>query len=377
MDKACSLLREKLDSRHQGIVRLGQNEQRSKSLDTRAVLAQLPQALLPWYEAGHRALPWREDREPYHIWLSEIMLQQTRVEAVKGYYLRFLKELPTLLALAQCPDDRLNKLWEGLGYYSRARNLKKAAQVIMETHGGRFPSDFDAVLALPGVGAYTAGAVCSIAFNQPRAAVDGNVLRLVARLTDDSTPIDGPRRARAVTQALEEIYPPQAGDFTQALMELGATLCGPNRPPQCPDCPCRAFCRGRLHGTCQALPVKAPKGAKRQEEKTVFVLRCDGCWALRKRPATGLLAGLWEFPNVTGKLSPQQALTWLEEQGIAPRALLRQVERGHVFTHIRWHMRGFYVEVKDKAPGLTWLTPEEIASLAALPTAFRQFWQEP
>ena len=205
------------------------------------ILSRLPGALLPWYDAGHRDLPWRRDREPYHIWLSEIMLQQTRVEAVKGYYARFLEALPTIEALSRCDDDALHKLWEGLGYYSRVRNLKKAAIAIMENHGGVFPRTFKEVLALPGIGDYTAGAICSIAFGLPTPAVDGNVLRVIARITDDSTPIDLPAYKKAVRERLEAIYPQRAGDFTQALMELGATLCGPNWAPRCEERRRRCF----------------------------------------------------------------------------------------------------------------------------------------
>ena len=345
-------------------------------MEKNAILCQLPGVLLSWYGDCRRELPWRADREPYHIWLSEIMLQQTRVEAVKGYYARFLEALPTVEHLAACDDDKLHKLWEGLGYYSRVRNLKKAARVIMDTHGGVFPRTYEGVLALPGIGEYTAGAICSIAYDQPRAAVDGNVLRLVSRLTDDPAPIYFPQTKAAVRLALEEVYPSQAGDFTQALMELGATLCGPNRAPDCERCPCRGFCLGYLHGTAERLPVKSPKRTKRQEEKTVFILRCEDCYALRKRPSTGLLAGLWEFPNVSGTLSPEEALDALEGMGIVPKELLRQSERSHIFTHIIWKMRGFYLEVREKSPELIWFTAEEIRASAALPTAFRQFWEE-
>ena len=196
-------------------------------------LQELPGLLLPWYKVNKRDLPWRADREPYHIWLSEIMLQQTRVEAVKGYYTRFLQALPTVEELASCDDDRLRKLWEGLGYYTRVRNLKKAAQVIMHQHGGVFPREYESVLALPGIGEYTAGAICSIAFDSPTPAVDGNVLRVLARLLDDNRPVDTPQVKKEYHERLAAIYPAEAGAFTQALMELGATLCGPNREPNC------------------------------------------------------------------------------------------------------------------------------------------------
>ena len=334
----------------------------------------LPSLLLPWYYASRRDLPWRRDREPYHIWISEIMLQQTRVEAVKGYYARFLDTLPTIAALAECDDDLLHKLWEGLGYYSRVRNLKKAAIVILEQHGGVFPQTHAEILKLPGIGAYTAGAICSIAYDLPTPAVDGNVLRVCSRLLDDPSPIDLPDTKKAVTQALEAIYPKEAGDFTQALMELGATICGPNRAPDCLNCPCAGICLAYRNGTQEQLPVKAPKKEKRQEDRTVFILRCDGCYALEKRPAKGLLAGLWQFPNVTGSLTTGQALEAAEKLGLQPSEVLREVERKHIFTHIQWNMKGIYLEVKEPAGSFRWFTAEEINTQAALPTAFRQFW---
>ena len=335
----------------------------------------LPQVLLPWYRGNRRCLPWREDRNPYHIWLSEIMLQQTRVEAVKGYYTRFLAVLPDIQALAECDDEVLHKLWEGLGYYSRVRNLKKCAQVIEAQYGGEFPTDHAQVLSLPGIGPYTAGAICSIAFNQPTPAVDGNVLRVVSRLRNDPSPIDLPETKKDVTEFLAGIYPPQAGDFTQALMELGATVCGPNRKPDCESCPCEGFCLAFLEGNPQTLPVKSPKKGRRQENLTVFILSCDGRFALEKRPEKGLLAGLWQFPNLPGDLDTEQALNALRAWGLHPRELFRESRKTHIFTHIQWNMKGIYLEVDSPGGGFQWMTPEEINTQAALPTAFRQFWE--
>ncbi|MBE6959894.1 MAG: A/G-specific adenine glycosylase [Ruminococcaceae bacterium] len=342
----------------------------------RTILQQLPGTLLPWYGANKRDLPWRQDRDPYHIWLSEIMLQQTRVEAVKGYYARFLSALPNVEALASCDDDALHKLWEGLGYYSRVRNLKKAARVIMTDYAGHFPTQHPDILALPGIGEYTAGAICSIAFDQPRAAVDGNVLRVISRILDDATPIDQTAFKTAVRVALEDIYPAQAGDFTQALMELGATVCGPNRQPDCDNCPCQAFCLGYRNGTAKQLPVKSPKKQRKTEDMTVFVLSCDGKYAIEKRPNTGLLADLWQFPNLPGHLEPQEALAAAEQWGLRPRTLHRQVLCKHIFTHIQWQMLGYYLEVAEPTGDFVWMTTDEINATAALPTAFRQFWEE-
>ena len=335
----------------------------------------LPGLLLPWYRENRRELPWRQTLDPYRIWVSEIMLQQTRVEAVKGYYARFLNQLPNVASLAACDDDELHKLWEGLGYYSRVRNLKKAAQVVMEEHGGIFPSDHKSVRALPGIGDYTAGAICSIAFSQPTPAVDGNVLRVLSRLRADEEPIDLPAVKKRVQRELEEVYPTDCpGEFTQALMELGATLCGPNWEPRCGECPCRAFCEGQKRW--RELPVKLPKKAKRQENRTVFLLRCGEKWAIEKRPNKGLLAGLWQFPNESGHFTAEQAVQWAEERGLHPRNVERSIDRHHIFTHIRWDLRGWFLEVGEPAGEYTWLTLHEIDEQAALPTAFRQFREE-
>ena len=339
-------------------------------------LKTLPGFLLPWYSENKRDLPWRSDREPYHIWLSEIMLQQTRVEAVKGYYSRFLDALPTIESLAGCDDDLLHKLWEGLGYYSRVRNLKKAAQVISEKHNGIFPDTYEGILSLPGIGEYTAGAVSSIAFNLKTPAVDGNVLRVLSRLRNDPSPIDLPQTKKEVRQALEEIYPAEAGDFTQALMELGATLCGPNWKPRCEECPCRCICMAYKAGTAEALPVKSPKKEKRQEDRTVFILSCDGKYALEKRPNKGLLAGLWQFPNVDRHLETDEAISAVSEMGLSVREISREVSRKHIFTHIVWNMKGIYLEVTEPAGNFHWFTEDELNTQAALPTAFRLFREE-
>ncbi len=345
-------------------------------MKTEEIYSELPHTLVAWYERSHRDLPWRQDREPYHIWLSEIMLQQTRVEAVKGYYTRFLERLPTIASLAQADDALVQKLWEGLGYYSRARNLKKAAQVIMERYGGVFPGEYEQVLSLPGIGEYTAGAICSIAFDQPTPAVDGNVLRLCARLTEDTTPVDLPAHKAALRAALAKVYPQQGGTFTQALMELGATVCGPNRKPDCVQCPCAAFCRGFQNGTVESVPVRLPKRARREEERTVFILRCGELYAVEKRENdAGLLAGLWQFPNCEGKLTLEQAMDWARSAELHPTQILRQVERKHIFTHIQWNMRGFYMEVAQPQGSFVWRTAQQIADDTALPTAFRLFFE--
>lgn len=335
----------------------------------------LPGALLPWYEENRRDLPWRRDRLPYRIWLSEIMLQQTRVEAVRSYYARFLEALPDIAALAAADGELLHKLWEGLGYYARVRNLQRAAQVIEGQYEGRFPADYDAVRALPGIGDYTAGAICSICFDLPTPAVDGNVLRLCARLADSDAPITDPKVKKAVAARLRAVYPAgQCGDFTQSLMELGATLCGPNAAPQCDVCPCRDFCLGRARGTASALPVKAPKRARRDEEMTVFLLWRGDRVAVVKRPNRGLLAGLWSFPNVPGKLEAQQALDQARDWGVRPQDVVSVVEKEHIFTHIRWLQRCYTLRCAVESPAFHWADRRQVEKELALPTAFRQFW---
>lgn len=340
------------------------------------VFEKLPQVLLPWYAQNKRDLPWRKDQEPYHIWLSEIMLQQTRVEAVKGYYSRFLDRIPTIKDLANADDEVLHKLWEGLGYYSRVRNLKKAARVIMDTYGGEFPGEYEKILKLPGIGAYTAGAVCSIAFGQRTPAVDGNVLRVVARLCNDTTPVDLPAYKKRVSERLTAVYPKDAGAFTQALMELGATVCGPNREPDCKVCPCKAFCEGYRCGTAAELPVKLPRRSRKRQRMTVFILSCGNLYAVQKRPETGLLASLWQFPNVQGKFATDEAIAYVEQNGIKLTDIKRTVEKKHVFTHVEWDMNGVYMEVTEPAGPYVWLSAEQIRKETALPTAFRQFWEE-
>ncbi len=304
------------------------------------------------------------------------MLQQTRVEAVKGYYTRFLEKLPTVADLANADEEALHKLWEGLGYYSRVRNLKKAAVQIMERHNGVFPRTHTEVSELAGIGPYTSGAICSIAFDLPTPAVDGNVLRVVSRLTNDDTPIDKPAFRKEITRNLAAVYPDRAGDLTQALMELGATVCGPNRKPDCENCPCCSFCKAHALGTAEALPVKKAKQERRIEDRTVFILSCEGFYALEKRPDKGLLAGLWQFPNVTGKLEIPEIIEQVEKLSIKPKEIIRQVEKKHIFTHIEWRMRGTYMEVKERSGNFIWMDAARIQTEAALPTAFRQFWEE-
>ena len=338
------------------------------------MLEQLPVLLLPWFAEHRRDLPWRRDREPYHVWLSEIMLPQTRVEAVRGYYLRFLERLPDIAALASAPEDVLLKLWEGLGYYSRVRNLQKAAQCVMEQHDGEFPQELSAIRALPGIGDYTAGAIASICFEAPTAAVDGNVLRVILRLTVCADSPADVRVRRRIGEELSAVYPAgHCGDFTQALMELGATVCLPNGAPQCEVCPLRSLCEAHAQGTELQFPTKPPKKPRRIEQRTVFVLQCGDRLAVCKRPSHGLLAGLWQLPDVPGKLETAEALRQAEQWGVHPTGILKTAERTHIFTHVQWDLRGVWLTCAAEAPQFTWADENALQHEIGLPTAYRQF----
>ncbi len=339
-------------------------------------MERLPQLLLPWFAENRRELPWRRDREPYHVWLSEVMLQQTRVEAVKPYYERFLRKLPTIEALARAEENDLLKLWEGLGYYSRVRNLQAAARQICEHYGGSFPQNDDEILSLSGIGAYTAGAIASICFERPRAAVDGNVLRVLSRYLASDEPMTSERSKRELGERLSAVYPEgHCGDFTQALMELGATVCLPNGAPLCAQCPLAAVCAANLTGKQRDYPVKTPKKPRRTEHRTVFVLHCGEELAVCKRPQHGLLAGLWQLPDVFGELTVQETLRQAESWGVRPTQIEKTVKREHIFTHVHWLLTGVYLKCADRGD-LTWVTAEELHEKIGLPTAYRQFLEE-
>ena len=334
-------------------------------------LDQLPIPLLQWYHENARVLPWRSDPTPYHVWVSEIMLQQTRVAAVLGYYARFMEALPAVADLAAVEEDRLMKLWQGLGYYNRARNLQRAARQVVEDFGGAFPHTYEGLLGLAGVGEYTAGAIASIAFGVPVPAVDGNVLRVVSRLTGDGSDITKPDTKKRMWAALKAVLPVRApGDFNQAMMDLGATVCLPNGAPLCEKCPAAEFCRARREGRTGELPYKPPKKARRVEERVVFLLFHDGKVALRQRPKGGLLGGLWEYPN---ELSP--ARDALADWGIEPVDLTDGGTGKHIFTHIEWRMTCRVVETAGAGlpPGWVWAGREGLRRDYALPNAFQSF----
>ena len=315
--------------------------------------------LLEWYRVCKRDLPWRKARSFYTALVSELMLQQTRVEAVKERYVLFLRRFPTPEALAAASEEEVLKMWEGLGYYSRARNLHKAAK-ILAAEG--LPQDFNGVRALPGVGDYTAGAICSIALGLPQPAVDGNVLRILSRLYADGANIDEPATRARFSELLRAAYPPETGDFCEALMELGAIVCLPNGAPLCGECPWQALCRAHLAGEEENYPVRSEKKARRVVDATVLVLQCGNKFALEKRPAKGLLAGLWQFPFFEGD-APDLGEVVAEKRA------------KHIFTHVEWRMRGKLVRIDAELPRYAWATADEIARTYAVPSAFRAFME--
>ena len=303
-------------------------------------------ALLEWFYKNQRILPFRTDPSPYHVWLSEIMLQQTRVSAALPYYERFLAALPDIPALAACEEEKLHKLWEGLGYYSRVRNLQKAARIVCEQYGGQLPADYDALRALPGIGDYTAGAIASISFGLAVPAVDGNVLRVFSRLYNDPGVITEPAVKRAFTARVMEHQPPEkAGDYNQALMELGALVCVPNGAPLCEQCPLASLCEARRAGTALELPHKAAPKARRIEPVTVVLAEdAEGRFLLQQRPEKGLLAGLWQPLLWEGEaLSAEEVCARLEALGLACEGIEPLPAAKHIFSHIEWRMSGYSV----------------------------------
>ncbi len=341
----------------------------------------LPEKLLRWYDSGHRSLPWRDQPIPYYVWVSEIMLQQTRVEAVRPYFDRFIAALPDVFALANAKEETLLKLWEGLGYYRRVHYLQRAAKEVVERYGGVIPSAYEQLRALPGIGDYTAGAIASIAYGTPRAAVDGNVLRVITRLCGDFRDIGSLSVKREITAALEQVYPiGRCGDFTQSLMELGATVCLPNGAPHCKECPLHEDCIAYLQNCTDELPVKKPKKERQVFSYLVLILKRDGKIAIRKRTAEGLLHRLWELPNRADIEGAAAAKAYAEELGVMPKSVQRGRSAKHVFTHVEWKMTAYIVECGAAGDeSLCWVTPKELEEKYGLPSAFRHFsaaWQE-
>ncbi len=347
------------------------------ALEQKPLLQKAIPLIIAWYRANQRPLPWRLSPTPYHIWISETMLQQTRIETVIPYYERFLQELPTVKELAETDDDKLMKLWEGLGYYSRAKNLKKAAQIVCSAYEGKLPENADELRKLPGIGEYTAGAIASIAFGRPEPAVDGNVLRVLTRLTACEDDILAAKTKKSVTETLRKLYPSgrEASLLTEGIMELGEVICIPNGTPLCQNCPLQKVCLAHRSNTVSRYPVKSPKKERKTETLTVFLLSCNGKYALRQREEKGLLAGMWEFPNEKKKMTKTEAESFLSAQGI--QTSCRSCGKAkHIFTHIEWRMNGYRAECREESPLFIWKTASEIQNEYAIPSAFRFYWKQ-
>ena len=334
--------------------------------------------LLNWYRQNKRELPWRDQNNAYYTWVSEIMLQQTRVEAVKPYFQRFTEELPDVRALAECPEEKLLKLWEGLGYYNRVRNMQKAACQVVELYNGVLPASYEELLSLKGIGSYTAGAIASIAYGLPIPAVDGNVLRVITRIQEDAGDIMKQSVKKQIETELKDVMPEVVpGDFNQALMELGAVICVPNGQPKCEECPVSFCCQAFHHGTIEKYPVKAQKKLRKIEKRTVLVIQDGNYTALKKRLDQGLLAGLYELPNTEGHLSQKEALEKVKALGLEPLYIEPLPKAKHIFSHIEWRMTGYRIRVaaleKKHTQGLIFADRKESHRQYAIPSAFSAY----
>ncbi|MDD3429697.1 MAG: A/G-specific adenine glycosylase [Oscillospiraceae bacterium] len=349
------------------------------------LLPNISEPLVAWYRKHARPLPWRKGCNAYHTWVSEIMLQQTRVEAVIPYYNRFLQHLPTIEALANADLEQLNKLWQGLGYYSRVRNMQKAAQQVVTLYNGVLPADYNLLLTLPGIGPYTAGAIASIAYGQKAPAVDGNVMRVLSRLfcLEDDIALPATKKGfTKLTWALQSETAP--GDFTQGIMELGACICIPNGAPKCAQCPLQSFCTAFAQDCALTLPVKSAAQKKRQEHKTLLFCIAQGKLCLQKRPDKGLLAGLWQPVLLDGNFSKEDVLGYVTKLGGTPKTIAALKPTKHIFTHIVWDMEAYAVTLPSplSIENACWITPRQIADSYPVPSAFKAaltqalpFWQ--
>lgn len=337
--------------------------------------ASFSKRLLDWYDQNHRLLPWRSNPTPYHVWLSEIMLQQTRVEAVKGYYARFLAVLPSIESLANASEDTCLKLWEGLGYYSRVRNLRKAAMEVVDKYQGKLPEDEALLGKLPGIGKYTAAAIASIAFQKKAVAVDGNLLRVFSRLTCSTLDIREEKAKETCHQFLFERLEERPGDFNQALMDLGEIICLPHGVPKCDLCPFRDCCKAHMAKKELDYPTLSKAKEKKTENLTVLLFSAEEKIAIRKRPEKGLLASLYEFPNLEGTYSQKEVEAYLEKNGISFTKVISLGNATHIFTHRIWKMNGYRVLLEKKIddPSLLFVSKEELNHHYSLPSAFQYF----
>lgn len=352
-----------------------------RSCNMRQDNAEIVPYLVDWFSYNARILAWRENPNPYYIWVSEIMLQQTRVEAVKGYFDRFITQLPTIQDLAEASEETILKLWEGLGYYNRVRNMQKAAKVVVDQYGGELPADYDKLLALPGIGTYTAGAIASSAYQIAVPAIDGNVLRVMKRIQGSFDDITKEKVKKELWLELMEITPKERpGDFNQSLMELGAIVCLPNGRPLCEKCPVMHLCNAFKQNTWSQIPVKPPKKARKLEEKTVLLIELDGKFAIRKREEKGLLAGLWELPTVEGYMEREKLENYLATLNITAESIHPLGKAKHIFTHIEWHMLGYYIRINQLTGDYSeydhswiWASKDEINEIYTIPNAFQAY----
>lgn len=366
-------------------------------------MEKLTDVLLFWYDRNRRILPWREDPTPYHIWLSEIILQQTRVEAGKDVYLRFLKVCPDIATLASTKEDVCLKLWEGLGYYSRVRNLHRAAVIIMQEYDGQMPGTKEELQKLPGIGPYTAAAIASIAYGEKEIALDGNLMRIFSRMTeygeDSKTKV---AKECALTYYEPLISEERPGDFNQALMDLGAMICLPHGQPHCSVCPWEASCSAHRHNTTNQYPIMPQRKLRKKEEKTVLILQCQNKTAIRKRSGQGLLAGLYEFPLLDGYKTVEEVKEWLSQHGISSDDMLGSPQKlpyaKHIFTHVEWNMIGYRILFRSKEgmenpsclvsngsfppqedlesiEKFIWADPDELDTVYSIPSAFAVYRQ--
>ena len=331
--------------------------------------------LIKWYEENKRDLPWRKTTNPYYIWVSEVMLQQTRVEAVQVYYERFIKTLPTIKDLAEIKEDKLLKLWEGLGYYSRVRNMQKTAKVLVSKGYDNLPNSKEALLALPGIGEYTAGAILSIAFQIPTVAIDGNVYRVLGRYYTIEESISKHSTYSIYEKKMKKILSVNnASEFTQSFMDLGSSICTPKNP-KCDLCPLQEDCKAKKMHTTQNYPVKEKKKEQKIEERTVYIYLYKDKVAIQKRKNTGLLASMYEFPNNEELPSIIDIENKLLEENIDYQVVEEIGESKHVFSHIIWYMKGYLIVLKEPLNKYIWVTKKELKDKYSLPSAFNYYYQ--
>ncbi len=337
-------------------------------------LENIVKPLCEWYQENKRDLPWRKDVDPYRVWVSEIMLQQTRVEAVKEYFERFLKRLPTIYDLATIEEDALLKLWEGLGYYNRVKNMQKMAKIVCQTYHGQIPNRYEEIIRLPGIGPYTAGAILSIAYHLPYPCIDGNVLRVITRITGNTKPINKDTTKKEMTAQIQAILPKDPSIFNQALMELGALICIPNGKPNCSHCPVQKMCVACMQNRYDEIPVKEKKRSRKIENKTVFLISYQDRMKIEKRKSQGLLSSLYQFPNTEGHLTIEEGKDYLKQQGYDHFKITKGKMYTHIFTHLEWNMISYNVEVEKIKPEEDhFVLKKDLENIYSLPSAFKKF----